>query len=107
MQRNQDVVTSLSESADPVLWPAVAGIAHQFRAFGGTGDKRAERLERERRDAILDFQRKQPGPRNAEVQAIVGFAARDIGGIISRSGLEPYVPVFGGSDLRRRRLRCR
>src|SRR5216684_7169435 len=62
VQRNQDVVASISETADPALRITLAGIAHQFRAFGGADDKRSERPERKRGDAILDFQSKQPGP---------------------------------------------
>src|SRR5258707_15132927 len=101
MQRYQHMIGSCPKSADPVLRIALAGVAHQFRAFGGAGDERTERVERERRDATPDLQRDQSGPGNADVEAIVGLAARDIGGVVSRPRLEPDVPVFGGGDLRR------
>src|SRR6267154_5715143 len=101
MQRYQHMIASSAKSADPVPRVALAGVAHQFRAFGGAGDERTEQVERERRDAIPDLQRDQSGPGNADVEAIVGLAARDIGGVVSRPRLEPDVPVFGGGDLRR------
>src|SRR5712664_1251208 len=104
VQRQEDLVASLSESTDPVLRVALAGIADQFRAFGGTGDERAERFERERRDALLDFQRDQPGPCDAKVQAIVWPAARSVSGIVAWSWLEPHVPIFRSGDLRRIRF---
>ena len=107
MQRHQDVIASVSESADPVLRVALAGIADQFRPFGGAVDERAERLERERRNAIPDLQRNHSRPGDAEVQAIVGLATRSIGGIVPRSRLEPDVPVFGSGDLWRVGLRRR
>ncbi|WP_154070855.1 hypothetical protein [Bradyrhizobium lablabi] len=101
MQRHENVVASLAESADPVLRVVLAGIANQFRAFGGAGDECAKRFEREARDALLDFQRGQPWPCDAEVQAIVGLAAWCVSGIVARSRLEPDVPIFRGGDLRR------
>src|SRR5467141_77157 len=99
MQRHQDMISSGTKSADPALGVALAGIADQFRAFGGAGDERTERVERERRNAIPDLQRDQSRPGNADVEAIVGFALRDIRGVVAWPRLEPYVPVLGGRDL--------
>src|SRR5713226_3247529 len=45
VQRNQDVVASLSETTDPVLRVTLAGIAYQFRAFGRAADERTEGFE--------------------------------------------------------------
>src|SRR5436190_2754270 len=101
MQRDQDMIASGAKSTDPVLRGTLAGVANQFRTFSRAGDERAERVERERRNAIPDLQRDQSGPGNADVEAIVGLAARDIGGVVFRSRLKPDVPVFGSSDLRR------
>ena len=49
---------------------------------------------------LLDLQRNQSGPRDADVEAVVGGTARGSGGIVSRSGREPHVPVLGSRDLR-------
>src|SRR5258707_3860419 len=81
MQRHQDMIASGTKSADPVLRVALAGVAHQVRAFGGAGDERAGGVERERRDTISDLQRDQPGPGDADIEAIVGVAFWDIGGV--------------------------
>ncbi len=101
VQRNQDVIGSLPKSPDPVLRVALAGIGYQFRALSGAGDERAERFEREARDALLDFQRDQPGPGDAKVQTIVGLAAWGVSGIVARSRLEPDVPIFRSGDFGR------
>ena len=53
------------------------------------------------RNALLDLERQQAGPGDAHVQAIVGLAARRIGGIVRRARFEADVPVFGRGDLRR------
>src|SRR5712671_4616519 len=45
MQRQEDVIASLAESTDPVLWVALAGIAYQLCPFGGAGDERAKGFE--------------------------------------------------------------
>src|SRR5258708_17648906 len=104
MQRHQDMIASSAKSADPVPRVALAGVAHQFRAFGGAGDERTERVERERRDAIPDLQRDQSGPGNADVEAIVGLAARDIGGGVSPPPLAPARALSCGGRLLRARL---
>src|SRR5438105_1628599 len=104
MQRYQDMIASSAKSADPVLRVALAGVADQFRAFGGAGDERTERVERERRDAIPDLQGDQPGPGNADVEAIVGLATRYIGRVVSRPRFEPDMPILGGRDLWRVQL---
>src|SRR6266581_3904526 len=88
VQRQEDMVASLSESTNPVLRVPLAGIAYQLCTFGGAADERAERFERKPRDALLDFQRDQPWPCDAQVQAIIRLAARGVGGIISWSGLK-------------------
>src|SRR5712672_991669 len=98
------MIVSPAKVADPVLRPAWSGIAHQSGACGGSGGERPERLERERRDAILQPQRDETGPRNSQVEAIVGLAARERGEIVSWSRREPDMPVLGGGDLRRVRL---
>jgi hypothetical protein len=45
VQRDQHMIAAGSKAADPVLRVALAGIAHQFRAFGGALDEGVERLE--------------------------------------------------------------
>src|SRR5882757_6548921 len=99
VQRDQDVIAAGSKAADPVLRAALAGIAHQFRSLGGALDESAERLERKRRETIPDLQRQHSWPGNADVEAIVGLAARGVAGIVARSRFEPDVPVFSCGDL--------
>jgi hypothetical protein len=62
MQRHQSMVFPLAKAAYPVERRARSGIAHQFGAFGGSGDERTERLEGEGWNAIFDLQRDQPLP---------------------------------------------
>ena len=99
VQRHQDVIVPASETADPVLGRARSGIADRLRTLRGSFDERPKGPERQRRDAFLDLQRNQSGPRDADVEAVVGLAARGIGGIVSRSGREPHMPVLGSRDL--------
>src|ERR1700691_4106794 len=98
MQRDQDVIASSAKSSDPLLRVALAGVAHQLRAFGGSGDERTERVERKRRDAIPALQRDQPRPGNADVEAIVRFATRDIGGGVSPPPPPHPSPLPGGGS---------
>ena len=99
MQRNQDVIAACPESTNPVLRVALAGVAYQLRAFGGSSDERAERLERELRDAAFYLQGDQPGPCDANVQAVIRLPTRRVGGVVSWPGREPHVPIFSGGDL--------
>ena len=48
----------------------------------------------------FDLQRNQSGPRDTDVEAIVGRATRGSGGVVARSGREPDVPILGRRDLR-------
>src|SRR5882757_977633 len=104
MQGHQDMIATFSEDADPVLWPTGSGIAHQPGSFGGSSDERAKRLERDLWNPILDLQGDQSVPRDRDVQAIVGLAARSIVEFVPGAWLEPDVPVFGGGNLRHIRL---
>ena len=99
MQRQHDVIASRPETADPVLRPILSGVADPFRPRGGPGDERVERLEGEVGNVILDLQRQQSRPGDAQVQAIVGLAARRLRRIVSRARLESDVPVPGRRDL--------
>src|SRR5260370_27961338 len=45
VQRQEDVVASLSETTNPVLRVAIAGIAYQLCAFGGAANERTEGFE--------------------------------------------------------------
>ena len=100
VQRHQDVIVPASETADPVLGRTCSGIADQLRSLRGSFDEHTKGLERQRWDAFFDLQRDQSGPRDADVEAIVGRATRGIGKIVSRPGREPHMPVRGSRDLR-------
>ena len=66
----------LAESADPVLRSALAGVADEICALGGSGDEGVEGLEGEGGHFVFDFQGDEAGPGDAEVEAVVGLAAR-------------------------------
>ena len=100
VQRHQDVIVPTSETADPVLGRTWSGVADQLRALRGSFDEHAEGLERECWHALFDLERNESGPRDTDVEAIVGRATRSIGEIVSRSGREPDMPVLGRRDLR-------
>ena len=100
VQRHQDVIVSSSKALDPVLGRAGSGIADQLCSLRSPLDECTERLERERREAFLYLQRYQSGPRDTDVEAIVGLATWGIGRIVPRPGREPYVPVLRSRDLR-------
>ena len=89
-----------SEAADPVLGRALSGVSDRRRAVRRTFDERAKGLERQRREAFLEFQRHEPRPRDPEVEAVVRAAVRGLRRIVSRSGREPHMPLVRSGDLR-------
>src|SRR5260370_40237533 len=85
VQRNQNVIASLTKAADPVLRRTWSGIAHQRCARGGSSGKRTERLERNVRSALLDLPRNHSRPGNSDVQATVRPAATRFPWLVSRA----------------------
>ncbi len=100
VQRHQHVIVSAAKTTDPVLGRTGSGIPDRLCSARSSFDERSEGSERERRNAFLHLQRHQSGPCDADVETIVGRATRGIGGIVSRSGRKPHVPVLGSRELR-------
>src|SRR5271170_3889291 len=99
MQRDQNVIVSRPEAANPTLGAAWPDVADEFRPLRGSSDEGAERLECEGRDPILQSQCDQSRPGYAEVEAIVRLAARQIGRVVRGPRFEPDLPVPSGGDL--------
>ena len=100
VQRDQDVVISTSEAADPVLGGAGTDVPDQLRPLRGPFDERPEGPERQLWDAPLEPKRDESGPRDADVEAVVRAAAGRIAEVVEGPWREPYVPVSSGGDLR-------
>ena len=104
VQGKQHVIIPTPETADPSAGERLPRVSDQLCTLRRSFDERPKRPERQRRDAFLDLQRDQPGPRDPEVEAIVGRVARGIGGIVARPGREPHMPIVGRRHLGNVRL---
>src|SRR5262249_16872417 len=83
------------KTADPMLRRVRFSVADEFGARSGAGHECVEGFEREIGEAVLDLQRQQARPGDADVEAVVGLAARGGGEIVAGARLKSDMPVFG------------
>jgi hypothetical protein len=99
VERDQHMIVARAESTHPVLRAARASVTQILRTLRRALDERIEGPVRKAGEAILYFQRYQPRPRNAHVEAVIGLPPGRRLAVVFRARHRD-MPLLGRGDLR-------